>query len=155
LLQRGEAHATTARRQPEPKLNPARATVKLRLAVASNPPWNDRGVLALYRFVGLADSLPDETDWCRSIGGDDANSSWRIHMKKLSMLAAAGAFALMLAPSAQAMSPAPVGSSTDVIQVAGGCGPGFHRGPGGRCLRNRAEVCHWRLTPRGRVRVCR
>jgi hypothetical protein len=76
-------------------------------------------------------------------------------MKKLSMLAAAGAFALMLAPGAQAMSPAPIGSNTDIIQVAQGCGPGFHRGPHGRCIRNRAQVCHWRVTPRGRVRVCR
>jgi len=77
-------------------------------------------------------------------------------MKTLSMLAAAGAFALMLAPGAQAMTPAPVGTGTDVIQVAGGCGPGFHRGPRGRCIRNRAPICHWTVGPHGRrVRVCR
>lgn len=29
--------------------------------------------------------------------------------------------------------------SPDVIQVAGGCGPGWHRGPYGGCLRNYAN----------------
>jgi hypothetical protein len=28
----------------------------------------------------------------------------------------------------------------DVIHVAGGCGPGFHRGAYGRCLPNRGPV---------------
>ena len=34
--------------------------------------------------------------------------------------------------------PAP-GVNADVIQVAGGCGPGMHRGPRGGCLRNWAR----------------
>ena len=31
-------------------------------------------------------------------------------------------------------------ASGDVIQVAGGCGPGFHRGPYGGCRPNRGDV---------------
>ncbi|TFV43367.1 GCG_CRPN prefix-to-repeats domain-containing protein [Bradyrhizobium niftali] len=42
---------------------------------------------------------------------------------------------------AQAMPLAPLGASAngDVIAVAGGCGPGWHRGPYGGCLRNYAN----------------
>jgi hypothetical protein len=38
-------------------------------------------------------------------------------------------------PLAQASSAA----NTDIIQVAGGCGAGWHRGPYGGCLRNFAD----------------
>ena len=42
---------------------------------------------------------------------------------------------------ASAMSPAPAAPANgDVIQVAGGCGPGFHRGPYGGCRANRGPV---------------
>jgi len=34
--------------------------------------------------------------------------------------------------------PAPA-QGADVIEVAGGCGPGWHRGPYGGCLRNFAD----------------
>ncbi len=37
--------------------------------------------------------------------------------------------AMPLAPAGQA-------AGADIIQVAGGCGPGFHRGPRGGCLPN-------------------
>jgi hypothetical protein len=57
-------------------------------------------------------------------------------LKRLSTLVAAGAFVALLAPAAQALPLAPLGTTTDVIQVAGGCGPGFHRGPYGGCRRN-------------------
>lgn len=40
--------------------------------------------------------------------------------------------AMPLAPATQA--------NQDVIQVAGGCGPGFHRGPYGGCRRNARAV---------------
>lgn len=40
--------------------------------------------------------------------------------------------AMPLAPSAPA--------NADVIQVAGGCGPGFHRGPMGGCRRNGGPI---------------
>jgi hypothetical protein len=42
---------------------------------------------------------------------------------------------------AQAMPLAPVLShqESNVIRVAGGCGPGWHRGPYGGCLRNFAD----------------
>jgi hypothetical protein len=43
---------------------------------------------------------------------------------------------------ANAMPLAPVAPSThaDVIQVAGGCGPGMHRGPRGGCRVNRGRI---------------
>lgn len=42
---------------------------------------------------------------------------------------------------ASAMTAAPVApAGNDVIHVAQGCGPGFHRGPYGRCIANRAVV---------------
>jgi hypothetical protein len=47
-----------------------------------------------------------------------------------------------IASSAQAMPLAPVVDTTpnaNVIQVAGGCGAGFHRGPYGGCLANYAN----------------
>jgi hypothetical protein len=51
---------------------------------------------------------------------------------------AASAFAIglgLMAVSAQAMPLAPLDQavSTDTIRVAGGCGPGWHRGPYGGC----------------------
>jgi hypothetical protein len=43
--------------------------------------------------------------------------------------------------AANAMPLAPAGSAPDasIIRVAGGCGPGWHRGPYGGCLRNYAD----------------
>jgi hypothetical protein len=41
---------------------------------------------------------------------------------------------------AQATPLAPISSQeSNVIRVAGGCGPGWHRGPYGGCLRNFAD----------------
>jgi hypothetical protein len=87
-------------------------------------------------------------------------------LKRLSTLVAAGAFVTLLVPAAQALTPAPLGTSTDVIQVAGGCGPGWHRGPYGGCRRNAvaygapvvvrpAVVCRTVWNGYRRVRVCR
>jgi len=45
-----------------------------------------------------------------------------------------------------------------VTQIAGGCGPGWHRGPYGGCRRNWGPVgrrCWFRPTPYGPRRVCR
>jgi hypothetical protein len=80
-------------------------------------------------------------------------------LKTLSTMVAAGAFVALLVPAAQALTPAPLSTSPDVIQVAGGCGPGFHRGPRGRCRPNlggRVEVCRrvW-VAGRGWRRLCR
>ncbi|MEH2514141.1 hypothetical protein V1291_005495 [Nitrobacteraceae bacterium AZCC 1564] len=75
-------------------------------------------------------------------------------------LFAAALFAATVAGfgSASAMPLAPAGQSSDVIHVAGGCGPGFHRGPMGRCIRNavvvRPGVRRCRYWGPGR-RVCR
>jgi len=65
---------------------------------------------------------------------------------------ASGANAMPLAPVA----PAP---NTDIIEVAGGCGAGWHRGPYGGCRRNYANpAAHarpsgWYLGPYGRCRA--
>jgi len=67
------------------------------------------------------------------------------------LLTAAGAHAMPLAP----LAPTPA----DVIEVAGGCGPGWHRGPYGGCRRNYAKPwlhpCPrgWYLGPYGRCRA--
>ena len=47
-----------------------------------------------------------------------------------------------IAGSAQAMPLTSLGANAngDVIQVAGGCGAGWHRGPYGGCVRNRGPV---------------
>jgi hypothetical protein len=57
------------------------------------------------------------------------------------IVAAFLATSLMSAGVADAMplAPAPSDVNTDVIAVAGGCGPGFHRGPYNGCLRNYAN----------------
>lgn len=75
-----------------------------------------------------------------------------------SVLIAIG-LAVVFAGAAQAMPAAPVsGISSDVIQVAGGCGRGWHRGPHGGCRRNYARPwlhrCPrgWHPGPYGRCR---
>jgi hypothetical protein len=61
-------------------------------------------------------------------------------LKRLSTLVAAGAFVALLAPAAQAFTPAPLTASPDTILVAQGCGPGFHRDLYGRCRPNGGVV---------------
>jgi Spy/CpxP family protein refolding chaperone len=67
------------------------------------------------------------------------------------LFAASQATAMPLAP----LAPAPA----DVIEVAGGCGPGWHRGPYGGCRRNYAQpwlhACPrgWYPGPYGRCRA--
>ena len=81
-------------------------------------------------------------------------------------LLAASAFAIGLGligmTSSQAMPLAPAvaqGASAEVILVAGGCGPGWHRGPYGGCRRNyanpAAHACPrgWYPGPYGRCRA--
>lgn len=66
----------------------------------------------------------------------------------------------------------PIASQSDVIAVAGGCGAGWHRGPYGVCVRNRAPYyygpyvyyappppppprrCWWVTRPYGQERIC-
>jgi hypothetical protein len=80
-------------------------------------------------------------------------------LKMLSTLVAAGAFVALLVPAAQAFTPAPLSMSPEVIQVAGGCGRGFHRGPHGGCRPNvggPVVVCKRVFVPgAGWRRVCR
>jgi len=72
----------------------------------------------------------------------------------------AAAFVLtMITGSAQAMPLAPLQPmQSDTIRVAGGCGPGWHRGPYGGCLRNyanpAAHACPrgYHIGPDGRCR---
>ena len=55
-------------------------------------------------------------------------------MKKFPLIAAAaGAIVAASALGAQAMPAAPMSSDTPIVNVAMGCGPGFVRGPYGRC----------------------
>jgi hypothetical protein len=75
-------------------------------------------------------------------------------MKKMLL---AIAFSVVIAGAAQAL---PVGNPPDtsnVIQVAGGCGEGWHRGPHGGCLRNyaRPHACPrgYHMGPYGRCRA--
>lgn len=73
----------------------------------------------------------------------------------------AAAFLLGTIASANAMPLVPVASApkADIIEVAGGCGPGWHRGPYGGCRRNyanpAAHACPrgWYLGPYGRCRA--
>ncbi|CCD87369.1 conserved hypothetical protein [Bradyrhizobium sp. ORS 285] len=65
-----------------------------------------------------------------------------------------------LTATAAAMPLAPISTSSEpvIIQVAGGCGPGWHRGPYGGCLRNfanpAAHACPrgFHIGPGGRCR---
>ena len=59
----------------------------------------------------------------------------------VSAMMMAGANAMPLAPLAQA-------PNADIIEVAGGCGPGWHRGPYGGCRRNYARPGAARLSAR-------
>jgi hypothetical protein len=68
--------------------------------------------------------------------------------------------AALLAGNAMAMPLAPLAPApAEVIEVAGGCGPGWHRGPYGGCRRNYAQpwlhACPrgWYLGPYGRCRA--
>jgi len=73
-----------------------------------------------------------------------AFAHWRRTMKSL----LATALVLAFAGAAQAMPINSVPASSDVIQVAGGCGSGWHRGPHGGCIRNYSQP--WRhACPRG------
>ncbi len=53
--------------------------------------------------------------------------------------------------------PTTVPDNSNIIQVAGGCGLGWHRGPYGGCRRNWGPPvrCYWVRGPYGRMhRVC-
>jgi hypothetical protein len=54
------------------------------------------------------------------------------------LIALAFAASIIAAP-AIAMPSSVASTGTDVIQVAGGCGPGFHRGPFNGCRQNYAN----------------
>jgi hypothetical protein len=43
-----------------------------------------------------------------------------------------------LGPAFAMTAPTPANQGSNVIEVAGGCGPGWHRGPNGGCRRNYA-----------------
>lgn len=77
------------------------------------------------------------------------------------IFAAVSFFAALATPGLSHAAPIALfaqGSSPDVIQVAGGCGPGWHRGPYGGCRRNwanpAAHACPrgFHIGPGGRCR---
>ena len=96
-------------------------------------------------------------------------------MKKLTIAAFGAAIMALTATGAQAFPAAPSAVTPDsqIIQVAQGCGPGWHRGAYGRCVPHRAgprymrpgpaymaprvmpRRCWMERTWRGPVRVCR
>jgi hypothetical protein len=84
------------------------------------------------------------------------HSGIREEEEKPMKLLAASAFAIGLAligmTSSQAMplAPAAQGASAEVILVAGGCGPGWHRGPYGGCRPMYNCPPGWRSGPFGR-----
>ena len=56
-------------------------------------------------------------------------------MQKLFLIAAgAGAIFTATSVATSAMPAAPVASDTPIVNVAGGCGPGMHPNPWGRCV---------------------
>lgn len=62
----------------------------------------------------------------------------------------AGSVATFGMANAMPLAPAAPSGHADIIQVAGGCGPGMHRGPRGGCRMNRGAV-----VVRPPVRRCR
>ena len=54
-------------------------------------------------------------------------------------IVAAFALTLALAGSSHALPLAPMPDTSATIQIAGGCGEGWHRGPNGGCRRNYAN----------------
>jgi hypothetical protein len=69
------------------------------------------------------------------------------------------ATAFLLGTNAMPMAPVAPAQNTDITRVAGGCGPGWHRGPYGGCRRNyanpAAHACPrgWYAGPYGRCRA--
>jgi hypothetical protein len=55
------------------------------------------------------------------------------------LLFAGLAFASASPANAMPVAPVDAGFNNFVVQIAGGCGPGRHRGPYGGCLRNYAN----------------
>ena len=59
---------------------------------------------------------------------------------RIALFAAIAAMFTLVTYSAQAIPAAPLtgvfNPDETVTQIAGGCGPGWHRGPRGRCRRN-------------------
>jgi len=84
-------------------------------------------------------------------------------MKVISTVAAAGFMLAGMTFAADAMPAAPVAPQQNpgLTLIAGGCGPGWHRGPYGGCRRNWGwgprpwRHCWWRHTPWGPRRICR
>lgn len=71
-------------------------------------------------------------------------------MKSLIAVAIFTAGLVIAAASAQALPRAPLSSDSSVITVAGGCGPGWHRGPYGGCRPMYNCPPGWHSGPYGR-----
>jgi hypothetical protein len=76
----------------------------------------------------------------------------RIGLIGLALAAGVAAFATQ----ASAAPIAPIGDDEQIVLVAGGCGPGWHRTPWGCRPNYRGPSCWWTRGPWGRPhRVCR
>lgn len=87
-----------------------------------------------------------------------------------SLVLSAPVAGLMMSAASAMPTAKPVTPQSDVITVAGGCGVGWHRGPYGVCVRNRAPYyygpyvyyappppprrCWWVTRPYGQERIC-
>jgi hypothetical protein len=65
-------------------------------------------------------------------------ATWKERKASMKLLAASAialglSFAAMTASQAMPLAPLDQAASADTIRVAGGCGPGWHRGPYGGC----------------------
>jgi hypothetical protein len=86
------------------------------------------------------------------------SSNRRISMKTFATLALLAGIGLAGLAPAQALPLAPLSQDEAVILIAGGCGPGMHRGPYGGCRQNfanpAAHACPrgFHIGPGGRCR---
>ena len=111
----------------------ARLFLKLLVSWQIEAPFSPRSLLVLFS------QHPSST-----LGG--GISSWKgTYMVRSIVLSAALAFGLATAANARVVS-APLGNTDSlVVKVAEGCGPGWWRGPGGRCH----PMFNGRACPRG------
>jgi hypothetical protein len=60
-------------------------------------------------------------------------------MTRIFATAFAASVLTVAAPASHAVPIAPLAAQSNVVEVAGGCGAGWHRGPNGGCLRDFAN----------------
>jgi hypothetical protein len=117
-----------------------------------------RGLVHRGHSSRAASTIGQSIDWVIVIRAGASQGRIEL-MKNLAAVAFAAGLSLVGFSPAQAMSPAPIDTTSGIIiQVAGGCGAGWHRGPYGGCRRNYApgtvHACPrgYHIGPGGRCR---